>query len=135
MTAKTVELSEAWDESAYADQAFPEYEEYLSGLEDAYENRTFNPLELDSIQPRADRLWISCVKNALINGETNNVTGIMVNPGWDANADGWTKTGDGSYNQNNSLSEVWSGKDWEVYQEITNCLRVLPDYNARLLFP
>ena len=44
----------------------------------------------------------------------------MVNPGWDANADGWTKTGDGSYNQNNSLSEVWSGKDWEVYQEITN---------------
>lgn len=120
LTAKTVELSEAWDESAYADQAFPEYEEYLSGLEDAYENRTFNPLELDSIQPRADRLWISCVKNALINGETNNVTGIMVNPGWDANADGWTKTGDGSYNQNNSLSEVWSGKDWEVYQEITN---------------
>ena len=120
LTAKTVELSEAWDESAYADQAFPEYEEYLSGLEDAYENRTFNPLELDSIQPRADRLWISCVKNALINGETNNVTGIMVNPGWDANADGWTKTGDGSYNQNNSLSEVWSGKDWEVYQEISN---------------
>lgn len=39
LTAKTVELSEAWDESAYADQAFPEYEEYLSGLEDAYENR------------------------------------------------------------------------------------------------
>ena len=120
LTAKTVELSEAWDESAYADQAFPEYEAYLSGLEDAYENRTFNPLELDSIQPRADRLWISCVKNALINGETNNVTGIMVNPGWDANADGWTKTGDGSYNQNNSLSEVWNGQNWEVYQEISN---------------
>ncbi|WP_336310407.1 hypothetical protein [Paraprevotella clara] len=89
LTAKTVELSEAWDESAYADQAFPEYEEYLSGLEDAYENRTFNPLELDSIQPRADRLWISCVKGEVINGEkgeggwgqegdkTNNILGYL----------------------------------------------------------
>ncbi len=136
LTAKTVELSEAWDESAYADQAFPEYEEYLSGLEDAYENRTFNPLELDSIQPRADRLWISCVKNALINGETNNVTGIMVNPGWDANADGWTKTGDGSYNQKQftvgSMERKGLGSLSGNYQFASG---VLPDYNARLLFP
>ena len=121
LTAKTVELSEAWDESAYADQAFPEYEAYLSGLEDAYENRTFNPLELDSIQPRADRLWISCVKNALINGETNNVTGIMVNPNFAGSNDGWTKTGDGDFkNDGTRVSEVWNGQNWEVYQEISN---------------
>ena len=121
LAQKIEALNKAYDETPYANDGLEDYEVYLDEvLQAGYDNGTFDVTELDSIQPRADRLWISCVKNALINGETNNVTGIMVNPGWDANADGWTKTGDGSYNQNNSLSEVWSGKDWEVYQEITN---------------
>ena len=107
----------------------------MSGLEDAYENRTFNPLELDSIQPRADRLWISCVKNALINGETNNVTGIMVNPGWDANADGWTKTGDGSYNQKQFTVGSMERKGLGSLSEITNLPQGLTGLQCKAIIP
>lgn len=120
LNVKRQELLAAWDESPYADLDFPDYEGFVYGLDDAYEKRTFDPAEVDSIQPRADKIWMSCVREALVNGETDNVTGLIVNPDFDRGGEGWTKTGDGSYNQNHSLSEVWNGREWEVYQEIGN---------------
>lgn len=120
LKAKSEELLTAWDESPYAELDFPDYEEYVYGLDDAYEKRTFDPAEVDSIQSRADKIWMSCVREALVNGETDNVTGLIVNPDFDRGGEGWAKTGDGSYSQNHSLSEVWNGREWEVYQEISN---------------
>ena len=121
LNVKRQELLTEWDESPYAEVDFPEYEKYVYGLDDAYEQRTFDPAEVDSIQPRADRLWMSCVREALTNGDTDNVTGLMVNPNFEGSNDGWTKTGDGDFkNDGTRVTEVWGGQNWEVYQEINN---------------
>ena len=82
---------------------------------------TFDVTELDSIQPRADRIFRESVVKALADGTTDNVTGLMVNPNFAGSNDGWTKTGDGDFkNDGTRVSEVWNGQNWEVYQEISN---------------
>ena len=129
LNVKRQELLTAWDESPYAEVDFPEYEKYVYGLDDAYEQRTFDPAEVDSIQLRADKIWMSCVREALKNGETDDVTGLIVNPDFDKGGEGWSKTGDGSYNQNHSLAEVWNGREWEAYQEISD----LPQGTYRIM--
>ena len=90
-------------------------------LQAGYDNGTFDVTELDSIQPRADRIFRESVVKALADGTTDNVTGLMVNPNFAGSNDGWTKTGDGDFkNDGTRVSEVWNGQNWEVYQEISN---------------
>lgn len=122
LTTKTNDLSVAWDESVYADQEFLEYETYLADLEEAYSEGTFDPAEVDSIQPRADRIWKACILDALEQGDTDNVTGLMTNPSFTKSNDGWTftKNGNGNFkNDNTNVSEVWNGREWNVTQELT----------------
>ncbi|WP_302561708.1 hypothetical protein [Paraprevotella clara] len=125
LTTKTNDLSVAWDESIYADQDFLDYEEYLVGLEEAYSGGTFDPTEVDSIQPRADRIWKACVLDALKmgveQGGTDNVTGLLTNPDFTSNNDGWafTKNGSGDFKNANTVAEVWNGREWTVTQELT----------------
>lgn len=122
LTTKTNDLSVAWDESVYADQEFLEYETYLADLEEAYSEGTFDPAEVDSIQPRADRIWKACILDALEQGDTDNVTGLMTNPSFTKSNDGWTftKNGSGDFkNDNTNVSEVWNGREWNVTQELT----------------
>ena len=122
LQSKTQELSDAWDNSVYFDQDFLAYEEFLLGLEEVYDSRTFDPAEIDSIQPRADRLWRQCVLEAMATGELTNVTGMLTNPNFDGSNNGWTKTGNGDFkNDGTRVTEVWNGKTggWEVYQELT----------------
>ena len=120
LSEKITALEDAYDETPYADKGLPEYDDYLDQLTEDYEQRTFAPNEVDSIQPRADRIFKSAVAQALREGETHNVTGLLSNPSFTKSNDGWTKTGDGDFkNENTDVSEVWNGKDWEVYQELT----------------
>ena len=56
LTTKTNDLSVAWEESVYAEQIFPEYDLYLTDLEEAYSEGTFDPTEVDSIQTGFGRL-------------------------------------------------------------------------------
>ena len=122
LQSKTQELSDAWDNSVYFDQDFLAYEEFLLGLEEVYDSRTFDPAEIDSIQPRADRLWRQCVLEAMAAGDLTNVTGMLTNPNFDGSNNGWTKTGNGDFkNDGTRVTEVWNGKTggWEVYQELT----------------
>ncbi len=128
LSQKIEELNTAWEESAFAGLEFPAYDDFLSGLETAYDGGTFDPAELDSIQPRSDRIWTSCVREALSDGEVDDATSLLVNPDLDKGGEGWTKTGDGQYYQNHSLAEVWAGTDWEVYQEVGN----LPEGSYRI---
>ena len=89
-------------------------------LQAGYDNGTFDIAELDSVQPRADRIFRESVMKALADGTTDNVTGLMVNPNFAGSNDGWTKTGDGDFkNDGTRVSEVWNGRNWEVYQEIS----------------
>ena len=79
-------------------QRLEDYEVYLDEvLQAGYDNGTFDVTELDSIQPRADRIFRESVVKALADGTTDNVTGLMVNPNFAGSNDGWTKTGDGDF--------------------------------------
>ena len=122
LTTKTNDLSVAWDESVYADQDFLDYEEYLVGLEEAYSGGTFDPTEVDSIQPRADRIWKACVLDALETGDTDNVTGLLTNPNFTGNTNGWTYQKLGGPNNDglkygNNVAECYE-QAFDVYQEV-----------------
>ena len=48
------------------------------------------------------------------------MTGLLVNPSFAKSNDGWTKTGNGDFkNEGTEMTEVWNGRDWEVYQDMT----------------
>ena len=122
LAQKIEALNKAYDETPYANDGLEDYEVYLDEvLQASYDNGTFDVTELDSIQPRADRIFRESVVKALADGTTDNVTGLMVNPNFAGSNDGWTKTGDGDFkNDGTRVSEVWNGQNWEVYQEISN---------------
>ena len=122
LAQKIEALNKAYDETPYANDGLEDYEVYLDEvLQAGYDNGTFDVTELDSIQPRADRIFRESVVKALADGTTDNVTGLMVNPNFAGSNDGWTKTGDGDFkNDGTRVSEVWNGQNWEVYQEISN---------------
>ena len=122
LTTKTNDLSVAWDESIYADQDFLDYEEYLVGLEEAYSGGTFDPTEVDSIQPRADWIWKACILDALETGDTDNVTGLLTNPNFTGNTNGWTYQKLGGPNNDglkygNNVAECYE-QAFDVYQEV-----------------
>ena len=121
LNQKIEDLNKAYDETPYANDGLEDYEYYLDEvLKASYDERTFDIAELDSIQPRADRIFRESVVKALADGTTNNVTGLLVNPNFTKSNDGWIKTGDGDFkNDNTNVSEVWNGKEWEVSQELT----------------
>ncbi len=121
LSQKIEELNTAWEESAFASQEFPAYDEFLGNLETAYGDGTFDPAELDSIQPRSDRIWAECVREALLNGDVSDATSLLTNPDFENGGTGWTATGTvGTNNYNHSVGESWNGRDWEIYQEIGN---------------
>ncbi|WP_337646647.1 hypothetical protein [Paraprevotella clara] len=115
----TGELNEAYDASPYSENGLISYEDFLYELEEIHDNRTFNPLEIDSIQPRADRMFKACVCEALIAGDTQNADGMASNLDFTGSNSGWTKTGDGDFKYGNNVAEVWQGSSFEVYQELT----------------
>ena len=124
--ALNMQIDNLWavweDNEAYVNLDLPEYEEYVTGLVDAYDAGIFDMAELDSIQPRGDKLWKESIMKALADGQTDNVTGILTNPNFDGSNDGWTKTGNGDFkNDGTRITEVWNGGTgaWEVYQELT----------------
>ena len=124
LDAKINELDTELENSIYTKEGvvFDDYEDYLAELEEARDGGTFNPNELDSIQPRADRLLKAGVVAALTDGQTDNVTGLMTNPSFTKSNDGWTftKNGNGDFkNDNTNVSEVWNGREWELVQELT----------------
>lgn len=121
LAQKIEALNKAYDETPYANDGLEDYEVYLDEvLQAGYDNGTFDIAELDSVQPRADRIFRESVMKALADGTTDNVTGLMVNPNFAGSNDGWTKTGDGDFkNDGTRVSEVWNGRNWEVYQEIS----------------
>ncbi len=113
-------LWDLWESNeAYKDLTIPDYEDYVGSLQDEYDARTFDMTQLDSIQPRGEQLWKECVMGLLESGETDNVTGILTNPNFSDGNTGWTLNGDGNFNATDMVSEVWNGRNWEVYQEIT----------------
>lgn len=120
LNQKILDLSNAWDNGVYVDLDLPDYEQFLIDLETARDGRTFNPAEVDSIQPRADRIWMSGIKKALLNGDTDNVTGIMNNPGFTGSKDGWKYdfvSGDNKFNYGYNMGEVYQTV-CDVYQEL-----------------
>ena len=123
LQAKTEELETAYDESPYAEVGLPIYEDYLDELLDSYSQKTFNPNEVDSIQPRADRIMRSAVVESLKSPDgIRDATGLFTNMSFTNGTSGWTKSGSGQFSsKSNRIVEVWNAKesDCEVYQELT----------------
>ena len=94
----TKELSDTYDASPYSEEGLIPYEDFLYKLEEIHDGRTFNPLEIDSIRPRADRMFKACVCEALIAGETQNADGLGTNLDFTGNNSGWTKPATGISN-------------------------------------
>ena len=100
------------------------YEDYLDQLVEGLAQRTFNPNEVDSIQPRADRILKQAVLESLQSEDgLRTVTGLFTNMDFSNGMNGWTKEGSGDFKHSSTgVCELWNARqtDGEVYQEISN---------------
>ena len=120
---KRTELSnkyaEDYEEKGYS---LPLYEDFLDGLDNGFIGKTFDPNEVDSIQPRADRILKQAVLESLQDPDgMREVTSLLTNPDFSNATNGWTKTGSGDFKHDNTgVAELWNGQgsDGEVYQEL-----------------
>lgn len=108
------------DDSPYSEVGLPSYEDYLDKLYRAYDDGSMAPAEIDGAEAYAEELFRQDVADMMESGATDNVTGLLVNPSFAKSNDGWTKTGNGDFkNEGTEMTEVWNGRDWEVYQDMT----------------
>ena len=75
--------------------------------------------EIDGAEAYAEELFRQDVADMMESGATDNVTGLLANPSFAKSNDGWIKTGNGDFkNEGTEITEVWNGRDWEVYQDV-----------------
>ena len=106
----------------YADLELLTLDDYVALLLDAYDDRTFDPADIDSVTIIADSLFIVSINEALAAQETNTVTALGTNMDFTGNRNGWTATGATNHGYGNNTAEEFrdQGHDgFEVYQEIT----------------
>ena len=122
LAQKSAELEEAYAGTEYEEVGLPLYEDYLDLLADGLAQRTFNPNEVDSIQPRADRILKQAVLESLQSEDgLRTVTGLFTNMDFSNGTNGWTLTGKGDLKHDNTgVAELWNAKggDGEVSQEL-----------------
>ena len=106
----------------YAELDLLTLDDYVALLLDAYDDRTFDPADIDSVTIIADSLFIVSINEALAAQETNTVTALGTNMDFTGNRNGWTATGATNHGYGNNTAEEFrdQGHDgFEVYQEIT----------------
>lgn len=103
------------ENESYAGNGLPLLEGYMSELQDAYENGTFDVVEVDSIAGRAEKFFMQDVSNLLTSGDTDDVTGLIVNPDFANGATGWS----GSPVIGSGVAERYMSSNYDVYQTIT----------------
>lgn len=106
----------------YADLELTTLDNYVGFLYDAYDDRAFDPADIDSVTIIADSLFIISINEALAAQETNMVTALGTNMDFTGNRNGWTATGATNHGYGNNTAEEFrnQGHDgFEVYQEIT----------------
>ena len=118
LDAKRTELSnkyaEDYEEKGYS---LPLYEDFLDDLDNGFTGKTFDPNEVDSIQPRADRILKQAVLESLQDPDgLREVTSLLTNPKFDNALTGWTKSGanTGDFKSGNGAAELWNAKGGEV---------------------
>ena len=99
------------------------YEEYLTQLEDGLNNKTFDPSEVDSIQPRADRILRQAVLESLQSPDgMRDATGLFTNMDFSNGTNGWAKEGSGDFKHSSAkICELWNARrtDGVVSQELS----------------
>ena len=106
-------------DSPYSEVGLPSYEGYLDKLYRAYDDGSMTPAEINGAEAYAEELFRQDVADMMESGATDNVTGLLVNPSFAKSNDGWIKTGNGDFkNEGTEITEVWNGRDWEVYQDV-----------------
>ena len=124
LAQKSAELEDAYAGTEYEEAGLLLYEDYLDQLAEGLAQRTFNPNEVDSIQPRADRILKQAVLESLQSEDgLRTVTGLFTNMDFSNGMNGWTKEGSGDFKHSSTgVCELWNARqtDGEVYQEISN---------------
>ena len=110
----TAEYAAEYEEQGYS---LPSYENFLDELDGSFTEKTFDPNDVDSIQPRADRILRQAVMESMKSPDgLRDVTNLLTNPRFDNGLTGWTKSGanTGDFKANNGAVELWNGKGGEV---------------------
>ena len=107
-------LWDAYDSAPYSglDCMMP-YEDYLFDTEDEYRDLTFNYLEKDSINVRANKILTECLQAGVQSGDIEDVTMLITNPTFDSNASGW----EGGPAWNHGVAEKYNA-NFDVYQTL-----------------
>lgn len=106
-------------------------DDFISELMDSYDDRTFDPADIDSVRIWADRIFREEVMKALENGETDEFAGLLGNHDCsdDANVGGWQGANvlvlDGVcevYNTPTDIYQVLTGLPEGSYEVSANAL-------------
>ncbi|MCD8318471.1 MAG: hypothetical protein LUC45_06390 [Paraprevotella sp.] len=109
-------LDNAYSATSYIEGiGLPEYEDFLDELIGSYNDKTFDPNEVDSIDTRASNIFVSAVKAALKDGRTNDASGVFTNTDFSNGATGWSGSPTVSYEVAEKFSDY--GDPFDVYQE------------------
>jgi len=113
------ELNTEWENSDFVDYELPDYDEFLTKLEDGYANLTFDPSEVDSIKPHAVKIWQSEIIKLIKDEGLEDITGLLQNPNFTGTNNGWTYkfiAGDNNCSNGHDMAEAYQTA-FDMYQE------------------
>lgn len=89
MPAKLDELEDMWNrtETALELEALGEY---VDELYNAYNAKTFDPADYDGITAKAEEIYAQCLREALLNGETDDASVFATNLNFSNGTTGWS---------------------------------------------
>lgn len=94
-------------------EAFVNIYNYTDALEAAYNDRTFDPNEIDSVSIKIDEEFRKDVFEMIQNGLTNDLYGMIQSPDFTDGAAGWN----GGPFASSHVAEIFN-KQFDVYQEL-----------------
>lgn len=102
-------------------EAFVNIFDYTDGLEEAYNNGTFDPLQIDSVATKIDEAFRKDIIEMVNSGLTGDLYGMLQSPDFDNNSTtGWN----GSPSMEAGVAEKYFGsagaQSFDVYQELEN---------------
>lgn len=115
--AKLQELDDMILDRGAESLAMAAFWEYYDSIDEAYNDRTFDPAEFDNITANAEAYFVEGVREALVAGETTDATALIVNPKFANGGTGWSGTSFQA--SNNGVCVEQYNKEFDNYQELT----------------
>lgn len=111
--AQLIDSYEPYTELSNNPDAFINIYNYTDNLEASYDDRTFDPNEIDSISTKMDEMFRTDIFEMVQSGLTTDLYGLIQSPDFTDGATGWN----GGPTANSHVAEVFN-KQFDVYQEL-----------------